>query len=377
MDTAVDALTLERDRANAYLELSESVLVMLDANHRILEINVRGTELLGAPGVELLGRDWVSFLRGPEERERGLMLLQTALGASSSREREFDSMDAAGGARRIHWRCVARRAANGEPAGWLCSGQDVTERVRRGEEFVKVQHRLTRVARLATMGEMAAGIAHELNQPLTAISTYARACERFLDMPVPDFSELREAVREIGAEGLRAGEIIRRLRQMVRNGNEPAELRPTDVNALIEELRPLLDADAGVFDTQLDFTPTPQLPAVAADGVQIQQVVLNLVRNAFEAVSGLPSGKRRIRLSTVRDIGGDVEVRVSDNGTGIPPSIVGRLFEPFATAKGNGTGLGLAMSRTIVQSHRGTIGLRPDESGETTFFVRLPAAGIP
>ena len=136
--------------------------------------------------------------------------------ARASREREFDARGASGERLRIYWRCIARRDADGSPAGWLCSGIDVTEQALRAEDAHLAQERLTRVARLATMGEMAAGVAHELNQPLTAITTYARACERYLDMPEPDLAELREAVREISAEGLRAGEIIRRLRQMVR-----------------------------------------------------------------------------------------------------------------------------------------------------------------
>ena len=133
--------------------------------------------------------------------------------------------DATGERRRIYWRCIALRAADGQPAGWLCSGADVTERVLREQHTHLAHDRLTRVARLATMGEMAAGVAHELNQPLTAITTYARACERYLNMRQPDFAELREAVREISAEGMRAGEIIRRLRQLVRS-DAPEEHAP-------------------------------------------------------------------------------------------------------------------------------------------------------
>jgi two-component system, LuxR family, sensor kinase FixL len=368
---ALAALKLERDRAAAYLELHDSILLTLDAERRIREINARGSDLLGAPRQELLGRDWLEFIRGTDECERGRLLLESALSNGASREREFESRDAGGAARRIHWRCIARRAPDGTPAGWLCSGVDVTDRARREELALLAQERLTRVARFATLGEMAAGVAHELNQPLTAIATYARACEHFLDSPQPDLAETREAVREIGAEGLRAGAIIQRLRQLVR-GEHQAHA-PTDLNCLIEELRALLLADAKMHDTTLRIGMSPGPLRVNADAIQIQQVILNLVKNALEALADIPAGSREISLTTARMVDGSVELRVADNGPGIAPGIVERLFEPFATTKKTGTGLGLASSRTIVQAHGGTIGARPGQPRGAIFFARLPA----
>jgi two-component system sensor kinase FixL len=368
---AYAALRLERDRANAYLELNESILLMLDPQRRILEINARGSDLLGAPSVDLHGRDWLDFLNGDAEREHGLRLLEAALGSHGSREREFAARDASGAECRIYWRCIARLAADGSPAGWLCSGVDLTERSRRDEERLIAQDRLTRVARMATMGEMAAGVAHELNQPLTAITTYARACERYLERPAPDLAEVCEAVREIGAEGLRAGEIIRRLRALVRN--DVVQRHAVDVNTLLDEIKVLMNADARTLDARLCFSCTPGLPPVEVDSVQIQQVVLNLVRNALEAVQDTPRGTREIAVATSLTSGGDVEVRVTDNGPGVHPQVAGRLFDPFCTTKASGTGLGLAMSRTIVESHKGTIGTVPVTPHGATFFVRLPA----
>jgi len=233
------------------------------------------------------------------------------------------------------------------------------------------QERLTRVARLATLGEMASGIAHELNQPLTAIATYARACTHYLDSPRPNLGELREAVREIAAEALRAGETIRRLRNMVRS-DYTDERVPLDVNDLIEEMRTLLVADARLHGADLNITLPHELPRVSANGVQLQQVVLNLARNAFEALQDSVPGLRQVEISTAVSHG-EVEIRVSDNGPGIAPLIADRLFDPFASTKGGGTGLGLAMSRTIVRSHGGTIGTRKLQPRGATFFVRLPA----
>jgi two-component system sensor kinase FixL len=369
---ATAALKWERDRANAYLELHDSILLALDSEGRVCEVNARGSDLLGAPAPEILGHDWLDFMRGDSERERARLLLESALASGSSREREFASVTASGEPRTIYWRGIARRAADGTPAGWLCSGADITDRVRREEHSVLAQDRLTRVAHLSTMGEMAAGVAHELNQPLTAITTYARACERYLDMPVPDFAEVREAVREIGAEGMRAGGIINRLRKLVRNDGPDVRI-PTDVNAVIEELKLLLATDAREYETRLHVALAPDLPRVSANPVQLQQLILNLVRNAFEALADVPSSAREIELTTVRTETGDMEIRVSDNGPGIAPAIMDRLFDPFVTTKKSGTGLGLAISRTIAQGHGGTIGTRQVAHHGASFCVSLPA----
>jgi two-component system sensor kinase FixL len=364
------ALKMQRDRAQAFLELHDSILVELDEERRVRMVNSRGAELLGAPAEELRGRDWLEFLSGDGERERGRLMLTSALSSGSSREREFDGRDAAGEDRRIYWRCIALRGVDGAPAGWLCSGADVTDRALR-EQHAHVAHdRLTRVARLATMGEMATGIAHEINQPLAAITTYARACENYLQGPCPDFDELREAVREIAAEGLRAGDIIRRLRQMVRS-DLADERMALDVNVLISDMQSLLAADARVHGAKLRIALTDDLPLVSANGTQLQQVILNLVRNAFEAVQENAEDDRCVDLCTSRSQG-HTEIRVTDNGPGVSPLIADRLFDAFASTKGAGTGLGLAISRTIVKSHGGTIGTRSGPGRGATFFIRLP-----
>lgn len=370
---ATRELQLERDRANAYLELNDAILLSLDAGYRISEVNARGSELLGAAKEDLQGRDWLGFFSDPSERERARNMLESAPGNGNSRAREFD-VTVHGDTRRIYWRCIARREADGTPAGWLCAGTDVTDRARREEQTLIAQDRLTRVARMATMGEMAAGVAHELNQPLTAITTYARACEHFVNMPQPDLAELREAVREIGAEGLRAGRIITRLRQLVRS-DEHEEQILTNVNGLIQELEILLQADARVYDTRLSISLSPGLPRVMASPIQLQQVVLNLLRNALEALEDTPPGAREVSLSTLGGADGDVEIRVADNGPGIPAAIQDRLFDPFTTTKKAGTGLGLAITRTIVQAHGGTIEAKPVTPTGASFNVRLPAGG--
>src|SRR5262249_2969884 len=153
----------------------------------------------------------------------------------------------------------------------------------------RMRERVTHVSRMATMGEMAAGIAHEINQPLSAIATYARACERFLAAAEPDLPETMASLREISEEALRAGEVIKRLRTLV--GGRVGEYCETDLNTIIEDLRVLAHADARVHQVALQFDLAPNLPKVRADRAQIQHMVLALVRNAIEALEGTAAGE--------------------------------------------------------------------------------------
>lgn len=370
---ATAALKTERDRARAYLELHDSILVELDADRRIREINTRGAEQLGGSVACLVGRDWLEFMANGAERDWAEILLADASATNGPREREFECSDVVGERRRILWRSIGLRDAKGQGSGWLCSGADVTARAQAEQQAHLAKERLTQVARLATVGEMATGVAHEINQPLTAITTYARAGERYLALERPDLAEATDALREIAAEGLRAGDIIRRLRQMVRLDAPDTRTRVA-VNALIEELRSLLHSDARAHDVRLSFELAAGLPPIVANGLHLQQVILNLVRNGFEALKAHPVGEREVSVSTVTDGIDALEIRIDDNGPGIDPDIASTLFEPFSTTKQTGTGLGLAMSRTIVQSHGGTITTCPLEPRGTRFIVRLPAS---
>ncbi|MET0292503.1 MAG: PAS domain S-box protein [Steroidobacteraceae bacterium] len=231
------------------------------------------------------------------------------------------------------------------------------------------QERLARVARYASMGEMAAGLSHELNQPLAAIATYAQACERLLANDEPPLESVTEALGQIASQALRAGEIIRRLRHLVTD--RKTEHRRETLNDVVEEMAQLASHDLAALRTTLDFSLASDLPAVEIDRVQIQQVLLNLVRNAAEALSGQPVATRRVTLAT-RAASPGVEITVRDTGAGIDDEVATHMFEPFFTTKAEGTGLGLAISRTIARAHQGTLGYRRT-SGGAEFYLRLPA----
>jgi len=239
------------------------------------------------------------------------------------------------------------------------------------DELWALLQRLTHVSRLATMGEMAAGIAHEINQPLTAIGNYARACQRFAAMQPPDLVELQDCMNEIANETQRAGEIIRELRSLVRAQQE--ERSPRDLNEIVRQIRPLILADARVHATRVQFDSAANLPAVMVDAVQIQQLLLNLTRNALEAVDGITGREREVRVATALTATGEVELSVTDNGPGVDPMVASTLFEPFVSTKPLGTGLGLAISRTIASNHGGELAIRPAKNGGACFSLLLPA----
>jgi two-component system sensor kinase FixL len=240
------------------------------------------------------------------------------------------------------------------------------------DALLRLQDRLLHVSRLATVGEMSSGIAHELNQPLCAMANYAQACDRLLALPDPDIGEVRNSLQAIASEALRAGEIIQRLRSLARPHLARREV--TDINPLITELTDLIQSDAKHHRVHYRFDGGINLPQVQVDRPQIQQLVLNLVRNSIEALADQPRESPEVVVRTARSLTGDVEVDVSDKGPGVPATIAPHLFAPFCTSKAAGTGLGLAMSRTIAHANSGTLNYRPNQPSGACFTLTLPAA---
>jgi C4-dicarboxylate-specific signal transduction histidine kinase len=221
------------------------------------------------------------------------------------------------------------------------------------------------------IGEMAAGVAHELNQPLTAITTYAQACSRLLDRSDPNLEDVRDALRHIAAQAVRAGGILHRLRSLVRHTE--GERKAADVNDLIGELMELMETDAGMHGARLKVELTPNLPQVVVDEVQIQHVILNILRNAVESLATCPANQREVIIRTTATPDRDVEILICDTGPGVTKDVADRMYDPFFTTKPAGTGLGLSISATIVRAHNGTLGHRPHVPRGVCFFVRLPA----
>jgi signal transduction histidine kinase len=236
-----------------------------------------------------------------------------------------------------------------------------------------LRERLTHLTRVSTLGEMASSIAHEVNQPLTAVVTYAQACRRLLETGEAGTDEAREVLGRIAREALRAGDIIHRLKDLVRH--HESRWREEDLNALVRDVESLARADARLHDVRLSLDLAPHLPTVLADAVQIQQVVLNLIRNGIDAVEEAGPRERLVRVRTRCQDPGTVRLSVDDHGSGVSADAERHLFQPFFTTKSDGMGMGLSISRSIVDAHRGHIGFERSSEGGSTFFFTLPILG--
>ena len=234
----------------------------------------------------------------------------------------------------------------------------------------ELQSELVHVSRLTAMGEMASTLAHELNQPLSAIANYMKGSRRLLENSQEQDAGLVQDAMDKGADqALRAGHIIRRLRDFVARGE--SERRVEDVKKLIEEASALALVGAKDKGVRVRFTFAPRLNYVLADKVQVQQVLLNLIRNAIDAMETV--SVRELVIATAPAADNMVEISVADTGAGIAPEIAGQLFQPFVTTKSQGMGVGLSISRTIIEWHGGSITPRSNPGGGTIFTFTLPA----
>ncbi len=234
----------------------------------------------------------------------------------------------------------------------------------------RMEAELAQVSRLTMMGEVTASIAHEVNQPLAAVVTNAQAVSRWLAATPPNLDESREAVHRIARDGNRASEVIRRIRALVKKG-EPART-PVNLNELVQETIVLTKPELILNKVTLQTELAPELPRVPADRVQLQQVLLNLVVNAVDSMSAAADRPRFLRIRTDHPEPQAVQVAVQDTGLGIKPDEAERLFEPFYTTKPHGLGMGLAISRSIVEAHGGRLWATPDDGRGVTFQFTLP-----
>jgi two-component system sensor kinase FixL len=251
---------------------------------------------------------------------------------------------------------------------------DITARKRAEAETQRQRAELTHVVRVSTVGALASSLAHELNQPLSAILSNAQAGSRFLAARTPNLAEVRNALEDIAQDTKRAGEVIRQVRALVRRG-EP-NLMPLDINHVIQDVVRLLHSDLLIRKVHMTLELDRALSRASGDSVQLQQVILNLVLNSFDAMNNMPED-RRMTIVRTRQLDTEmIRIEVRDFGTGIDPERMAKLFEPFRSSKREGLGLGLSISRSIVDAHKGRLWAENNSDQGATFFFTLPAYGI-
>ena len=277
-----------------------------------------------------------------------------------------------GGWRWLSWSARGIVDAAGRLTAIVASARDITARRRAEEQARQHLQSLAHVTRVSSMGEMASAIAHEINQPLTAIANYTYASVRMLRSGAASQDEILDVLQRVAGEAERAGEVVRRMRSFVR-GDE-GQIQEVEANFLVNEVVRLAAAEARQNGVELDTRLEIGLPVVLADSIQIQQVLLNLVRNAIEAIAISGSEVRRIQLSTRASGDGMIEIAVCDTGPGLAGTDLEKVFEPFYTTKPEGIGIGLALSRSIADAHGGRLWATANPGPGATFHLTLPTA---
>ncbi|HXM21562.1 MAG TPA: MHYT domain-containing protein [Terriglobales bacterium] len=330
--------------------------------------NAQWRSYTGLTQEELQGEGWQSMLH-PDDRERVLKAWRESVANRTPYEQEERHRGADAQYRWFLARAVPLRDSEGHIVRWYGTNTDMEDRKRTEAALLEAQANLTRVTRVVAMGELAAAIAHEVNQPLAAIVTNGNFCLRQLAGGGQDLEKLREAIAEIVNDGARASAIIRRIRALLMKG--APDRTELDIHQVILEVTGLLRHELTRNRVSLRTDLAPDLPRVLGDRVQLQQVMLNLIMNGTDAVSVLTDRPRELLIKSAKHPDG-VLIQVQDSGPGIDPGQADRIFEPFFTTKPEGIGMGLSISRSIIESHGGRLWAVEGSNG-ALFEFTLPA----
>jgi len=305
-----------------------------------------------------------------DDRDRIRQAIDDAIHKGQGFDSEYRLVLPDGIVRWMATRGSVRLDAHGKPAQLLGISIDITARKQAELEAKQRRDELSHLSRVALIGEMSASIAHELNQPLAGIVSNAGAGQRFIDRGNVDLQEIRELLADIGADARRASDVVRGIRGMIKK--EQMGRQRINLNDIVTNVVHILSSDALLHWCELKTSLDTNLPMVEADPIQIQQVLINLVVNAFEAMPETPVSTREVEINTQQNADGAVRVSVRDYGVGISPETRSRLFEQFFTTKAEGLGMGLAIARSIVEAHAGTIDAENAEDGGARFHFTLP-----
>jgi len=372
LDKTEEDLKAREAHLRSILDTVPDATVVIDERGHITSFSAAAVRQFGYTEAEVLGHNVNVLMPEPYHRVHdGYIQRYVATG-----EKRIIGIDRVVVGRRKDGSTFPMKLAVGEmksTAGRFFTGfiRDLTEREESEARLQEVQNELARLARLNELGEMASTLAHELNQPLAAIANYTQGCVRLLnDLDDAVAVRIRDALEETAKQSLRAGGIIRHLREFVTRGE--TEKSSEDVRKLIEEAGALALVGSREQGVRSVFDFAPDTENVVADRVQVQQVLINLMRNAMEAMRD--SDQRELTVRTARDREDYVTVEVSDTGPGISDEVSARLFQPFVTSKASGMGIGLSISKRIIEAHGGQISASRNHRGGATFRFSLPVA---
>jgi len=369
----ISAVEAREQRLQSILDTIPDAMIVIDSGGRIQAFSRAAERLFGYSASEVRGQNVRMLMPAPYREQHDQYMARY----EDTGERRIIGIGRIVVAERRDGSTFPIELAVGEMQGGrerMFTGfiRDLSERQSTEARLQELQAELVHMSRLTALGEMSSALAHELNQPLSAIANYLKGVRRLFE-PLssgPGGARIQDGLDRATEQALRAGEIIRRLRDFVRRGE--TEQKIESLAKIVEEAGALALVGAKVHDVRVAYQLDPGCDAVLTDRVQIQQVLLNLIRNAVEAMIGQP--RRDLAVSSLSAEGGMVQVNVSDTGAGLAPHVAARLFEPFLTTKDNGLGVGLSICRTIVEAHGGRIWAEVNPVGGATFCFTLKRA---
>ena len=365
-------LRASEERWRSMFEASAVGITLMDQQNHFAAANEAFQKMVGYTEQELLSLGPVDITHEDDRQATREMIqdVQSGKRQDYQAEKRYRRKDG-----KVIWVRVSTARAldpNSPLPGIPTLVEDITERKRAEMAWHDAREALSRATRLTVMGELSASIAHEINQPLSAIITNGRACERFLDFSPPDLDEVKDAVGEIVRDGKRASEVLSRIRAMSRNS--APERGPVDVNLAIAEVLALTRDELHRHRISVMTELHSNLPVTMADRVQLQQVVLNLVMNGIDAMRAVTDRPRNLTVRSQLSDQGNIVVNVADSGVGLDPRNRDRIFDSFFTTKPEGMGMGLAISNTIIQAHHGQLWAESGSPFGAVFGFTLPLA---
>jgi two-component system, LuxR family, sensor kinase FixL len=375
-----DALRASEGMKSAILAALGSGVAVLDRDGTIIAVNEHWTKRAEEVGTSSASRAGVgdnylaAWRKASAEAAYGRDALAGIQAVLDRRREAFALAYPCSGALAGRWFELSAVPLHRAAGGAVIASREITDWKRAEVEAQRSREELAHFTRVSAMGALAASLAHELNQPLTGILSNAQAARRFLQVVPPDLAELHAILTDIIEDDKRAGEVIERLRELLRKGDSHASA--LDLNALVRDVARLLHSDALIRNVRIQLVLAARSPTVVGDRIQLQQVMLNLLVNAMDAMAGCEQERRVVTVETATSEDGVARVSVRDAGVGIESGMMDRIFEPFYTTKPQGMGMGLSITRSIVEAHGGRIWALNNPNGGATFGFTVPLAGV-